>query len=182
MRSDVRSVKAGRWCGTRRVARAAVLLLIGMAGPLAPAGDAPAATADGFRELFNGRDLSGWDGDQKYWKVVDGTITGETTAENKTPHNTFLFYKGTGEKPEMPADFELHVKFKLRNHNSGVQYRSRELPEHVATGYQADIAEGNPSKYTGILYEEKGRGILAQRGEKVTIEPEGTQAIVMEGT
>jgi hypothetical protein len=58
-----------------------------------------------------------------------------------------------------------------------MQYRSKELGDHVVSGYQADIAEGSPSKYTGILYEEKGRGILAQRGEKVTIGEDGKKTV-----
>jgi len=136
-----------------------------------------ADTEKDFTPLFNGKDLTGWDGDSKFWSVQDGMIVGETTKETPAPHNTFLIYKGTGDSPKTFADFELHAKFKLRNHNSGIQYRSKELPDHVMTGYQADIAEGQPSKYTGILYEEKARGILAERGQKVTIDEAGKKTV-----
>jgi hypothetical protein len=184
-----RSGQAGTARTRVRAGAAAVVLLAALWGvgttsngqsavdraPSAAATDAQEPRA--FQPLFNGRDLTGWDGDEKFWSVRDGTITGETTAENKAANNTFLFYKGAGGSPVTPADFELRLKFKLRNHNSGVQYRSRELPGHVATGYQADIAEGSPSKYTGILYEEKGRGILAQRGQRVKIDAAGNKTV-----
>jgi hypothetical protein len=59
-------------------------------------------------------------------------------------------------------NFILKATFKLRNHNSGIQFRSKELDDFVCSGYQADIAE---KKYTGNLYEEKGRGTLVQVNE-----------------
>jgi hypothetical protein len=147
---------------------------------------ADAGTDGDFKPLFNGKDLTGWDGDPRFWRAQDGVIIGETTKETPAPHNTFLIYKGDGfpaaasDKP-LPgkkfADFELHAKFKLRNHNSGIQYRSKELPDHVMSGYQADIAEGKPSPYTGMLYEEKARGIVAKRGQKVTIDEQGKKTV-----
>ena len=137
------------------VALAAILLIAAGATP-EPGGDS--------RELFNGKDLSGWDGDQQIWSVQDGAITGQTTAEKPIKHNTFLIWKdGT------VGDFELHAKFKITGGNSGIQYRSKDLGDHVVSGYQADIVDGSPDKYSGILYEEKGRGILAERGQAVTI-------------
>ena len=40
-----------------------------------------AATAQqGSQNLFNGKDLSGWNGNPKLWSVQDGAITGQTTA------------------------------------------------------------------------------------------------------
>jgi hypothetical protein len=148
----------------------AAWVLAGVVGAAALLG-----AADGkgeFKELFNGKDLSGWEGDERFWSVKDGAITGQTTAEQKAKHNTFLVYKGGTVK-----DFELHLKFKLGNHNSGVQYRAKALPDHVVTGYQADIADGNPNRYTGILYEEKGRGIIAERGQRVTIDAAGKKEV-----
>lgn len=124
------------------------------------------ADADGFVSLFDGKSLDGWDGDPKFWRVEEGVIVGETTAENPTKQNTFLIWRGG-----KPADFELKIEFRLHNHNSGVQYRSWEEPEKwgkwVIGGYQADI-EGS-GKYMGICYGERYRGILAQRGEKTVI-------------
>jgi hypothetical protein len=138
--------------------------------------NAPAHAADdeGFSSLFNGQDLSGWKGDSVHWSVEDGAITGKTTPETLLKgHNTFLVWQGG-----TPGDFELRLKFKIQGGNSGIQYRSKLLdPEKVIVGgYQADIdATG---RYTGINYEEKGRGILVERGQKVEIDPEGKKNVV----
>jgi hypothetical protein len=101
---------------------------------------------DGFRPLFNGTNLDGWDGDPRFWSVRDGMIVGST--ENaKLPHNEFLITKQTY------GNFVLRAECKLRNHNSGIQFRSEALPEWVCRGYQADMGENN---YWGNIYEEKG--------------------------
>jgi 3-keto-disaccharide hydrolase len=125
-----------------------------------------AGGAQEFRSLFNGKDLAGWDGNPKFWSVKDGAITGQTTAENPTPGNTFLIWKGGTLK-----DFELRLKFRIQGNNSGVQYRSKDLGNWVVSGYQADIDAAG--QYTGIFYEERGRGILGQVGEKVTVGADG---------
>lgn len=119
------------------------------------------------KALFDGKSLEGWDGNSKFWSVQDGAITGKTTKENPTAGNTFLIWKG-GEV----GDFELTLKFKIDGGNSGIQYRSLDKGNHVVHGYQADIDSTN--KFMGILYEEGGRGILAQRGTKVNIAKDGT--------
>jgi hypothetical protein len=82
--------------------------------------------------------------------------------------NTFLVWKDG-----QPGDFELTLQFKIEGGNSGIQYRSKVLDDEqfIVGGYQADIDFTN--KFAGILYEEKGRGILAKRGEKVTIGGDG---------
>jgi len=122
----------------------------------------------GFQSMFNEKDLTGGNGNPKLWSVRDGAITGQTTAENPASGNTFLIWtNGT------PGDFELRCSFKLVPGdaqgfaNSGVQYRSRvfDPANWVVGGYQADIEAG--TNYTGILYEERLRGIMALRGEKV---------------
>lgn len=114
------------------------------------------------KNLFNGKDLTGWKG-LDFWSVEDGCITGRTTKEKPTKGNTFLVYK------DEIADFELTFKYKIIGGNSGVQYRSKLTDEKafVVAGYQADFEAGKT--YSGILYEEKGRGILAQRGQKTVI-------------
>jgi hypothetical protein len=137
---------------------------------------APATAADdeGFASLFNGADLSGWKGDSVHWSVEDGAITGKTTPETLLKgHNTFLVWTGGN-----PGDFELRLKFKIQGGNSGIQYRSKLLdPEKVIVGgYQGDI--DSSGRYTGINYEEKGRGILAERGQKVEIDSEGKKNVV----
>ena len=121
------------------------------------------------KQLFNGKDLAGWEGNPKLWSVQDGAITGKTSdsGDTKINHNTFLIWKdGT------VADFELTFKYRIEKGNSGVQYRSKKLEDGafgpIVSGYQADFEAG--TTYSGILYEERGRGILAQRGQKTEIE------------
>ncbi len=121
---------------------------------------------DGFVSLFDGKTLEGWDGNPKFWRVEDGTITGQTTADNPTSGNTFIIYRG-GEF----ANFELRLEYKIIGGNSGVQYRSFEPdPEKqkwVVGGYQADFEAGDT--YSGILYGERFRGILANRGQETEL-------------
>lgn len=123
------------------------------------------AQAQSEKALFNGKDLAGWDGDPKLWSVQDGVITGQTTKENPTKGNTFLIWKGG-----TPKDFELRLMWKIEGGNSGVQYRSKDMGNWVSGGYQADIDSSHT--YTGILYEERGRGIVAKQGKKVTLLPD----------
>ena len=115
------------------------------------------------KPIFNGKDLTGWKGVDGFWSVQDGAITGVTTKENPVKTNTFLVWDGE------VGDFELKFKYKIIDGNSGVQYRSKIVdPAYsVVAGYQGDFEAGK--KYSGILYEEKGRGILAERGQIVTI-------------
>ena len=122
------------------------------------------------KNLFNGKDLTGWKG-LEFWSVEDGCIVCRTTKEKPTKGNTFLVYK------DEVADFELTFKYRITDvngksdgfGNSGVQYRSKVIDEKafVVGGYQADFECGKA--YSGILYEERGRGILAQRGQKTVI-------------
>lgn len=138
---------------------------------LALGSSAFAAAPAGFKELFNGKDLTGWDGKKNVWSVRNGVITGQTKDEKDlAAGNTFLVYTAG-----QPANFELRVTFRLTGQNeknwgnSGVQYRSKivDAAGFVVAGYQADI--DSPFKYTGMLYEEKGRGILMSPGEKILL-------------
>lgn len=123
-----------------------------------------AADEPGFVSLFNGKDLSGWDGNPKFWSVKDGVIDGTTTKDNPTKGNTFLIYRN-----DSVDDFELRLDYQLIGGNSGIQYRSKEVSKWVVSGYQADMASNDV--YSGIMYHEKGRGILAQRGTVSKIVP-----------
>lgn len=112
----------------------------------------PARADDKFEPLFDGKSFEGWVGDERLWSVQEGAIVGSSD-EHKIEHNTFLATK------TQYANFVLKLKFKLRNHNSGVQFRSKLHDDFVVKGYQADIAD---DKHLGILYSEgTGRGILA---------------------
>lgn len=126
--------------------------------------------ADDFVSLFNGKDLTGWEGKGEFWSVKDGAITGRTTKEVPAKGNTFLIWKG-GDVD----DFELHASYRITPQNdkgfanSGIQYRSKDKKDFVVGGYQGDFEAGDT--YSGILYDEAGgaggRGIMAGRGEKV---------------
>ena len=129
----------------------------------------PAAAPAGFKEIFNGQDLTGWEG-LPFWSVKAGAIVGQTTPEKPTKGNTFLVYRAG-----QPANFELRATFRLTGQNttgfanSGIQYRSHvvDAAAFVIGGYQADMDLAD--KYTGMLYEEKGRGILMTPGEKIRV-------------
>lgn len=125
---------------------------------------------EGFKSLFDGKSLDGWDGNPELWRVEDGAIVGQTTAEEPIKLNEFLVWEG-GDV----ADFDLRLQFRVAAEgkgNSGVQYRSKRLTDlgkWIAGGYQADIDATN--RYMGILYEERGRGILVLTSEKAEIHP-----------
>lgn len=134
------------------------------------------SAADGFKSLFNGKDLKGWNGNPKLWSVQDGTITGQTTAADPIKGNTFLIYTNANFQ-----DFELHFKYRMEGGNSGVQYRSKVLDPATwrVGGYQADFEAG--TTYSGILYDEAGgaggRGIMAERGQKVVWGADGKKQV-----
>lgn len=156
--------------------RRSTVVAIGVATVVVALGILPSAgraeTDDaGFATIFNGQNLDGWEGKPEFWRVEDGAIVGETTAEKPTKGNTFLIWR-----QGVLDDFDLRLLYRLTGGNSGVQYRSREFDEvgpFVVGGYQGDFESG--AKYSGILYEERGRGILALRGQRVTINADGTK-------
>src|SRR5271165_4259153 len=121
---------------------------------------------DGFRPIFDGKTLTGWEGDPKYWRVEDGNLVGEITPATIIKSNTFIIWRGGA-----PKDFELKADYRITSGgNSGINYRSVVVPDAVTPsnkfamrGYQADIDGKN--MYTGQNYEEKGRLFLATRGE-----------------
>ncbi len=139
-----------------RLAALAIFTLAACAG----ASDEPAG-----RALFDGKTLDGWKG-SSHWTVEDGALTGRSTKEAPLKANTFLVWQG-GEV----GDFELTFRYRIVGGNSGFQYRSRLVDPNkfVVAGYQADFEAGKT--YSGILYEEKGRGILANRGQVTVWKP-----------
>jgi hypothetical protein len=147
-----------------------------------PRGAAPLDPADrtGFEQIFDGVSLKNWDGDPAFWRAENGMLVGQSTDANMVKENTFIIWRG-GE----PADFELKLDYRMSATNSGIQFRSTHLPQGTKTGsrgtqeiagkwvlkgYQADIDFAN--QYTGMIYEERGRGFLMQRGQAVYIGPD----------
>lgn len=135
----------------------------------------------GFEAIFNGVDLSGWEGDSRFWSVEEGRIIGETTEENAAESNTFLIWQ-EGE----PDNFEIRFDYRFVTTegdaygNSGIQVRSERFADeenpdqqYRVRGYQADFAISD--WISGILYEERGREVLARRGQKVLIDSGGEQ-------
>jgi len=151
----------------------------------------PALAADGpqkappepkdMRVIFNGKDLTGWDGDPRLWSVKDGALRGETTTENPAKGNTFILWKDGVTK-----DFELRLSFRCNAaNNSGIQYRSKHITEGkvsnrwVVRGYQHEIRNENklPS-VAGFIYDEGGkRGRICLVGEKATWEADGQKKV-----
>ena len=136
----------------------------------------------GFESIFDGT-MKNWDGDPGFWKAENGMLVGETTEANALKENTFVIWRG-GE----PADFELKLEVRMSATNSGVQFRSQHLPpgstagnepvngKWVLKGYQADIDFNN--RFTGMIYEERGRGIVMSRGQAVYIAADGTKRVI----
>jgi len=148
------------------------MVIVGLAMVLATSGLAAPAD-DGFVSIFNGKDLSGWDGDSRLWSVKDGVIVGETTAEARAHGNTFLIWDG-GKLD----NFTLRLKFRIGSrNNSGVQFRSvrvdtgKSKNKWVVKGYQVEVQEA-PGK-VGFLYDEKRRGWLVNVGDLMVTDREG---------
>lgn len=128
----------------------------------------------GFTSIFDGKTLNKWDCDPDFWRVENGSMVGETKADHQPKQNIFCIYKGS-----QPADFELRLEYRLtgaQTGNTGIQYRSEELPsvaKWVLKGYQFDIDAAQ--RYTGQLYEERGRAFVALRGQIVNAPEDGAK-------
>lgn len=160
-----------------------LVALIALAhGALAAEGPqaAPAEPAD-MKCIFNGKDLTGWDGDPRLWSVKDGVIHGETTAENVANGNTFLIWTGGVLK-----DFELRLAFRCSAaNNSGIQYRSKHITDGkvrnkwVVRGYQHEIRnQVKLPSVSGFIYDEGGkRGRVCLVGEKAAWGEDGKKQV-----
>lgn len=124
----------------------------------------PPMEETGFKPIFDGKSLDGWDCDTDFWRVEDGAIVGESKLDHQPKQNIFCIWKGG-----QPGDFELRLQYRMtgtNDGNSGIQYRSIERPDvakWVLQGYQADI--DLKQTFTGQIYEERGRGFVALRGQ-----------------
>ena len=144
------------------------------AQPYAPKqGDRPSpfdGDEPGFQPIFDGKSLSGWEGDPKYWRVENGAISGEITPATVIKSNTFIIWRGG-----RPQDFDLRLDYRISPEgNSGINYRSAVVADAVTPenkfamrGYQCDIDGRN--RYSGNNYEEKGRLFLAVRGQMTRV-------------
>jgi 3-keto-disaccharide hydrolase len=155
-----------------------ICLALAMAVPIAAQQQAPYApkqsdrpetvTGDepGFQPIFDGKTLSGWEGNPTYWRAENETLVGEITPSTVIKSNTFIIWRGG-----TPKDFELKLDYRITSAgNSGINYRSSVVPDAVTPdnkfamrGYQCDI--DGPKRYVGNNYEEKGRLFLAVRGQ-----------------
>lgn len=144
-----------------------LVLLIGCVGALAAPAIAQTPSPEGgkdeaaFKSIFDGT-LDGWTGDASLWRIEDGVIVGESSAEAPLKRNQFLIW-GQGKVD----DFELRLQYKIsgtKKANSGVQIRSFLAENGHLCGYQADIARA--PGISGSLYSERtGRGMLCWQGK-----------------
>lgn len=147
------------------------------------AGDArtPPPEASDMKALFNGKDLTGWDGDKRLWSVKDGVLRGETTKEIAAKGNTFIIWKDGTLK-----DFDLRLSFRMNaSNNSGIQYRSKHITDGkvsnswVVRGYQHELR--NEKKFpntSSFIYDEGGkRGRICLVGEKVVWTADGKKDV-----
>lgn len=122
----------------------------------------PAASGaeQGFEPLFNGKDLTGWEGDPFLWKVEDGMVVGRSPG---IAYNDFL------TTTEEYSDFILRFQIQLVDNvgNSGVQIRSRRVSGSMEMiGYQVDVG---PS-WWGSLYDESRRRVTLAAPSEATIQ------------
>jgi hypothetical protein len=100
--------------------------------------------------LFDGKTLTGWEGNTALFRVQDGAIVGGTLKE-KIARNEFLCTTARY------GDFELRLKVKLLggdSANAGIQFRTARIPnDHEVSGFQADMGVG----WWGSLYDESRR-------------------------
>jgi hypothetical protein len=152
-----------------------LLLLACLLVPVVAAEEKPAdAPSDAGESIFDGKTLDGWKSpDMSFWRVEDGAITGEVTADKRPPENNFIVWQGG-----KVSDFELTFKFRIfgEKANSGMQFRSEVRDRGLVHGYQADMS--GDGRLVGNVFDEYGpRGQLAGRGEAVTWDKDGKKDV-----
>lgn len=160
----------------RRHHTIAALAATALAGTLLPTPLPAASTARsaadaeaGFVRIFNGRDLTGWDGMPGAWTVQDGAIQTQGAKLGKN----WLIWRG-GDV----GDFELRLRFRFTKGNSGVQVRSRDLGGWQVHGYQVEVAAKNlMGLWHESLWKEQERRSLATAGQRVHIAADGTRKV-----
>ena len=123
--------------------------------------------------LFDGKSLEHWEGDPKIWRIEDKAITASIPAGKNLAKNQFLYWK------EKVADFDLSLNYRITGGptaNSGIQIRSKKDASGHAAGYQCDLDDGK--LWLGRIYDEHGRGLIAERGALTKIAPDGKSHIL----
>jgi hypothetical protein len=159
-------------CSRAAFVLAAIAAITAVAAPQPCAADEN-PVEPGFVSMFNGKDLSGWEGVEGWWRVEDGAITAQSTPEKPCKKCNYLLWRGG-----QPADFEMRAQYRIEGGNSGIQFRSRELKDFDTFGYQADLEAGE--QWTGCLFAH-ARGGVALRGQKVVIAADGKKEIAALG-
>lgn len=130
-----------------------ILGLLFMTFSACQVGQEQSGTEDGWTDLFNGEDLSGWhqvNGEAPY-TVEDGAIVGTTVPDSP---NSFLATE------QQYGDFILELEFMMHEDiNSGVQFRSISDPAIMdgrVHGYQFEF-DPSERNWTGGIYDEGRR-------------------------
>ena len=132
------------------------------------------AVEAGFKSIFNGIDLSGWEGKDGWWTVEEGALSSESTPAKPCTDCNYLMWRGG-----KPADFELRASFRLSEAaNSGIQIRTEERPNWDTFGYQADMT--GDGALVGFVYHHS-RGLIAGRGEDATFAADGAKTVTAIG-
>jgi len=147
----------------------AIVVFVCFVGPPARAADGE----QGFTSMFNGKDLTGWEGKEGWWYVEDGAITSQSTPEKPCLKCNYLIWQGG-----KPGDFELRLRYRIVGGNSGIQFRSQTRPDWDTYGYQADIDAAG--QWAGALFEH-ARGGIAMRGQRVVVDESGKKEITSLG-
>ena len=161
--------------GSRSNGRTIAVCRIFLASACLSIAPAMAVDGDGGRtpqNLFNGRDLGGWQGAPGWWRAEKGVLIAESTAGNPCKKTNYLVWTGG-----QPADFQLDCEFRLSPAaNSGIQIRSETRPGFDTYGYQADMT--GDGALIGFIYHHK-HGLCAERGQQVTLTAEGKREVGM---
>lgn len=153
------------------IAVVVLALLAGLAANAKPVEESPEGD---FISMFNGKDLTEWEGASGWWEVRDGILVGESTLAKPCQRSHYLYWK-----TEEPGDFEMRVTYRINGEaNSGIQFRSEARPEWDTWGYQADL--DSAGHYTGCVYQNE-RGLVALRGQYVRIDEMGEKTIASFG-
>ena len=116
----------------------------------------------GFRSLFDGKSLSGWEGNTRFFRVENGAVVAGRL-DAPIPRNEFL------ASTESFGDFDLRFEARLggTGHNAGVQFRSERVPgSHEMIGYQCDIGKWSAGLIWGLLYDESRRRRMLDEPEQ----------------